>query len=122
MLTVKNLNSEELMALNYERYHYPCPVIQKRLHAVYIKAVTGFSNEMVAIAVDSHRNMICQWVKAYQQGGLEALMSNNYGTNESELEQHADSIIEEFTEHPPRSIGEAVLKIEKTTGVKRSPV
>ena len=75
MLTKLNLSSEEL---NYERYHYPCPVIQKRLHAIYIKAVTGFSNEMVGLAVGSHRNSIFHWLKTYQHDGLQQLMNKNY--------------------------------------------
>ena len=39
------LNAEELAQLNYERYYYPCPIVQKRLNAVYIKASTNFTNE-----------------------------------------------------------------------------
>src|SRR5438093_4869607 len=110
MLTKLNLSSEELDALNYERYYYPCPLVQKRLHGVYIKATTGLSNEMVALAVDSHRNRVAIWIKNYQDGGLDALMENHYSTNVSELEQYAGSIKKDFTKHPPRSIGEAVLK------------
>jgi transposase len=122
MLTKLNLSSEEQDALNYERYSYPCPQVQKRLHAVYIKAITGLSNEMVALAVASHRNRVALWIKAYQKGGMETLMENHYSTNVSEVEQYAGSINKDFTQHPPRSIGEAVLKIEKATGLKRSPV
>ena len=122
MLTKLNLSSEELRELNYERYHYPCPMMQKRLHAVYIKVVVGFFNEMVGVVVNAHRNRVALWVKIYQDGGLQALINTNYGPSKSELEQHAATIKEDFIRHPPRSIGEAVLKIEKMTGVKRSKV
>jgi transposase len=122
MLTKLDLSCEELNELNYERYHYPCPLVQKRLHAVYIKATTGLSNEMVGLAVDSQRNRVSLWIKTYQNGGLEALMEKNYSSNQSELEQYAGSIKKDFMGHPPRSIGEAVLKIEEATGIKRSPV
>lgn len=122
MLTRLNLSSEELDGLNYERYQYPCPRVQKRLHAVYIKATTGLSNEMVALAVDSHRNRVAIWITAYQNGGLDALRENNYGGKESELEGYAGSIKKDFVKHPPRSLAEAVLKIEKLTRIKRSPV
>src|SRR5215211_1004814 len=101
MLTKLNLSSEELDALNYERYNYPCPQVQKRLHAVYIKAITGLSNEMVALAVSSHRNPVALWIKTYQNDGLEALMENHYSINVSELEQYAGSIKKDFTKHPP---------------------
>src|SRR5215211_5955398 len=89
MLTKLNLSSGELEALNYERYNYPCPQVQKRLHAVYIKAITGLSNEMVALAAGSHRNRVSLWIKTYQNDGLEALKENHYSINISELEQYA---------------------------------
>ena len=90
MLTKLTLNPEEMRRLNYERYHYPCPIVQKRLHAVYIKATTQLSNEMVALAVGSHRNKVSLWIKTYQSEGIESLMRTGYGTNEGELEQHSD--------------------------------
>jgi transposase len=119
MLTRLKLSPEELNKLNYERYHYPCALVQKRLHAVYIKATTNFSNEVVAIIVSSHRNKIAQWIKDYQSGGIEQLMKLGYDKNQSELEQHSDSITDFFSRHPPRSIAEASLKIEEITSIKR---
>src|SRR3954468_13551644 len=112
MLTTLQISSEELRKLNYERYHYPCPVVQKRLHSLYIKAVSSLSNEDVGKFTDAHRNSISEWVKAYQQGGIDALLRVNYGTNSSVLEAHATSIIESLTKQPPRSVGEAMLKIQ----------
>jgi hypothetical protein len=48
MLTTLILNSEELTQLNYERYHYPCAIVQKRLHSIYIKASVYLSNKEVS--------------------------------------------------------------------------
>src|SRR5271156_389876 len=120
MLTKLNAKSEELARLNYERYHYPCPVVQKRLHSIYIKAVTGFSNEAVGAITDAHRNSISQWTRIWQNQGLDALLQVGYGTNKSLLENHASSIKELFAQQPPRSIGEAVIKIKELTGIERS--
>src|SRR4051794_2084788 len=120
MLTTLQISSEELRKLNYERYHYPCPLVQKRLHSLYIKAVSGLSNEDVGKLTDAHRNSISEWVKVYQQGGMEALLKVNYGTNTSVLERHASSIVELLTKEPPRTIGEAMLKIQALTGIERS--
>src|SRR6059058_4598714 len=120
MLTKLEISSEELTKLNYERYHYPCPLVQKRLHSLYIKAVSGLSNEGVGKLTDAHRNSISEWVNLYQQGGIDALLKVNYGTNTSVLEEHATSIVESFTKEPPRSVGEAMLKIQALTGIERS--
>ncbi len=43
----KNPGKAEIQRLNYERYHYPCPRVQKRLHAIYIKATTAMSNNLI---------------------------------------------------------------------------
>jgi hypothetical protein len=43
MFTKLNLSEEEIHRLNYERFQYPCAKIQKKLHALYLKAV-GYTN------------------------------------------------------------------------------
>ncbi len=121
MLTRLKISSEELDKLNYERYYYPCPVVQKRLHAVYVKAVSDFSHEKVGNIVDAHRNSISQWVSIYQQEGFDGLLRVNYGTNSSILEDQATCIKALFTGQPPRSITEAVVKVKELTGIQRSP-
>jgi transposase len=121
MLTILKMSSEELRKLNYERYNYPCPVVQKRLHCLYLKCSLGLSNEKIGEMMDAHRNSICEWIKIYTRGGYEAVIKVGYGTNTSELEKHSSSILESFTNEPPRSLGEAMLKIEGLTKIKRSP-
>ena len=112
MLTKLEISSGELAKLNYERYHYPCPIVQKRLHSIYIKAMSGLSNEQVGNFTDAHPNSISEWVKVYQQDGIEALLKVNHGTNKSLMEIYAVNINELFTKDPPRSIGEAIIKIK----------
>lgn len=120
MLTKLIISSEELERLNYERYHYPCPLVQKRLHSIYIKAISDLSNEQVGIFTDAHRNSISEWIKIWQTEGFEALLQVNYGTNKSALESHATSIKDLFASQPPRSIAEAIIKIKELTGIERS--
>jgi len=116
-----NLSNAEIQVLNYERFYYPCPIIQKRIQAVYMKATTGFSNTKIGQLTDLHRHSVKQWINAYQVGGFESLCQFNYGTNKSELENHSDSILKSFTERPPMSAREAKSRIEELTGVSRSP-
>jgi transposase len=120
MLTTFILSSEELEKLNYERYHYPCPIVQKRLHCLYLKATTNYSNEQIGLQMDAHRNSISQWVAIYQQGGYKAIIQVDYGANQSELEDHATDLVQSFIAHPPRSIDEARLRVKKMTGIDRS--
>jgi len=96
-------------------------LVQKRLHCIYIKAVSELSNEKIGIMLDAHRNSISEWLAIVQAQGISALLDVNYGTNKSKLENHATNIKELFTLRPPRSIAEAIIKVKELTGIERSP-
>lgn len=116
-----NLSQAEIERLSYERYYYPCPIVQKRIQAVFIKATTEFSDIEAGQISGLHRHSVNHWVRAYQSGGFESLCQYNYGTNKSELEKHSGSILKSFTERPPMSAREAKVRIEEMTGISRSP-
>lgn len=116
-----NLNEEEIQQLNYERYHYPSPIVQKRIHAIFIKATTTMSNQMIGEIVGLKYHAVSKWIHAYQQAGLEALYQFNYGTNKSKLDDHAGDILQSFTQRPPMNTCEAKARIEELTGISRSP-
>lgn len=116
-----NLSETEIQRLNYERYYYPVPLVQKRIHAVYVKASTTMSNKAVGRIVGLSRNRVGEWIHAYQCGGFEALCQFNYGTNKSELDRHSEDLLKTFAEHPPMTANEAKAHIERITGISRSP-
>jgi len=116
-----NLSKAEIEKLNYERYSYPCPIIQKRINAVYLKATQMMSNQQIGEIVGLNRDSVGDWIRAYLQGGLQALYQFNYGTNESEMDKYSQGILSSFKEKPPLNVNEALIRIEKLTGIKRSP-
>ena len=116
-----NLSDAEIRQLNYERYHYPCPQVQKRIHAVFIKATVKMSNKAIGHIVCLNLNAVGDWIHAYQEGGFDALCQYNYGTNKSDLETHSESVLKSFAEKPPMTSCEAKSRIEKMTGISRSP-
>lgn len=120
MLTKLMLSSEELAKLNYERYHYPCPIVQKRLHVVYLKASTSLPNKEISIIAGAHPNSVGKWIAIYKQKGFDELCKISYHRKQGLLEKDSVSIIELFTRQPPRSIDEARLKIKELTGIERS--
>ena len=117
----RNLSQAEIQRLNYERYHYPCPIVQKRIQAVFIKATTKFSDVETGEIAGLYRHSVSRWVQRYQTGGFESLCQYNYGTNKSEMENHSGSILSSFAERPPMSAREAKSRIEEMTGISRSP-
>ncbi|MDX9909850.1 MAG: IS630 family transposase, partial [Mariniphaga sp.] len=120
-MLLKNISEAEIQQLNYERYKYPCPIIQKRIHAVYLKATIGMTNITIGKIVDLHRDTVGRWIRVYERDGFDALCQYNYGTNKSELEPHATGILKSFAERPPMNSGEAKARIEEMTGISRSP-
>ena len=65
MLQIK-ISKAEIQKLNYERYKYPCPLVQKRMHAVHLKATNSMNNEMIGKIVDLHRDSVGYWIMVYK--------------------------------------------------------
>ena len=115
-----NISEAEIEKLNYERYAYPDPTVQKRIFAVYLKVTLGWNNSIIGQTVGLHYNAVGNWINIYKANGFEALLSNNYGGKKSELENHADSILKSFEIQPPMTAAEAAYRIREMTGISRS--
>lgn len=121
MSTLKFKVSEaEIEKLNYERYSYPDTMVQKRIYAVYLKATLGWNNSTIGYAVGLHCNAVGKWINLYKTKGFEALLTNNYGSKKSELENHAGNILQSFEQQPPMTASQAAERIREMTGVCRS--
>ncbi len=116
-----NLSDAEIQQLNYERFYYPCPIVQKRMHSLYLKCAFDFEHKEIAKIINRHPNTITKDIKRFQSKGIEGLKQVNYGTNKSELDKHEDSIKKIFEDEPPASVKEAMERIKALTGIERSP-
>lgn len=119
MLTLQ-LSKEEIALLNYERFSYPCPLIQKRIHCVYLKATLKLTNKLIGEICNLHPHTVSHWIKLYQEKGISSLYVSNYGTNKSELEKHKEEIITHLSNNPVSSLKEARDEIKKLTTIERS--
>ena len=115
-----NTSEADIERLNYELYAYPYQMVQKRIFAVYLKATLGLSNVTIGNIVGLHYNGVGKWIKIYKTGGFEALLTNNYGSTQSDLENHAHSILESFQRQPPMTASNAAERIREMTGIHRS--
>lgn len=115
-----NFSEAEIEKLNYERYTYPDPMVQKRIFAVYLKATLGWNNSIIGQTVGLHYNAVGSWINIYKANGFEALLTNNYGSTKSELEDHAESILKSFRLQPPMTAAAASDRIKEMTGISRS--
>ncbi len=111
----------EKQALHYERYHHPHPKVQRKMEVLWLKS-QGESHKKIARLTGMTINTVTKHIKEYQAGGIERLKQLQYQRPGSELDQHIRSIEQDFKQHPPATIKEAMGRIEKLTGLKRSEV
>ena len=110
---------EEKQALNYERCNHLHPRVQRKMEALWLKSL-GLSHKEICRLTGVSSNTLRSYLRAYQQGGIEALKVIKIHQSQSELNQHTMTIEAYFREHPPASVKEAMAKIEELTGIKRS--
>ena len=120
MITIE-FTEEEKKALNHERFHHPHPKVQRKMEALWLKS-HGESHNKIAKLTGVTVNMVTHYIKEYKTGGIERLKQLNFYRHHSQLEKHTKSIEEDFKDHPPATIKEAMDRIEKLTGLKRSDV
>ncbi|MDX2249218.1 MAG: helix-turn-helix domain-containing protein [Bacteroidia bacterium] len=104
MLTLK-ISEADIITARYERISHPLQRIRKRRDVIY-GVSQGLEREEVAERSGVHRNSVSNYVKCYNEGGLEALTTFHYGGFESMLMSHRVKLVEYFQSHPPRSAKE----------------
>jgi len=105
--------------LNYERYHHPVPLVQRRMEALWLKS-HGLPHAQIAELVGVSENTVRDYFGLYAAGGVEKLKELNWYQPGSVLDEHITSLEAYFREHPPASVKEAQSKIEGLTGIPRS--
>ena len=120
MTTQLEFTPEIIEVLNYERYHHPLPMVQRRMEILWLKS-QNLPHALIAKLARVSENTIRDYFQLYEQGGIENLKQFNYHGQKSLLNGYIISLEQYFKEHPPKSIKEAQNKIEELTGIKRSP-
>ena len=105
--------------LNYERYHHPMPLVQRRMEALWLKS-HGLPHGQIAQLVNITENTLRDYFQLYVEGGVERLKEVAIQGPESALQDHYASLEAYFRAYPPATIKEAQSKIEVLTGIKRS--
>ena len=119
MITV-NFPEETIKILDYERYHYPHPKVQRRMEALYLKSRCLPHHEICRLCQITEKTL-STWLKMYRDSGVDGLKVLKYKGQPSELNSHMSSLEEYFKKHPPRTSSEAQAKIAELTGIQRGP-
>ena len=106
--------------LHHERTRHAHPRVRQRMEAVYLKAL-GLPHQEIGRIVRISQATLREYLQMYQEGGIAALKELNFHQPKSDLDDHQDTLRQEFDQRPPATIDEAVERIEKLTGLRRSP-
>ncbi|OQY99297.1 MAG: hypothetical protein B6D35_09650 [Candidatus Brocadia sp. UTAMX2] len=89
------------------------------MEALWLKSQGEPHNEIAQLTGVSI-NVVTQYLREYEAGGIEKLKEINFYRPESKLIEYKQTIEDSFREQPPATIKEAMSAIEELTGLKRS--
>lgn len=110
---------KQLEDIDFYRFNHPSPIVQKRMHILYMKFL-NINHSLIALILNIHINTVTGILKLYNSEGIEGLVNLKYRKNISELDNHVESIEKDFKDNPPMTVKEAMNRIEAITGIKRS--
>jgi transposase len=112
--------ADEQQCLHYERYHHPHPRVQRKMEALWLKS-QGIAHRDISRLTGISSTTLTSYLRAYRDGGIEALKTLNFRRPESDLKAHQVTLEAHFRAHQPASIKQAMATIETLTGIRRSP-
>ncbi|QEI44136.1 hypothetical protein BMF77_04767 [Dolichospermum sp. UHCC 0315A] len=118
-MKARTYSTEEKAMFHYERFNHPHPRVQIRMEVMWLKS-KGLKNSQIVSLVNMSENTVREYIKEYEEGGIEKLKEINFYRPESELLEYKETLEKYFEKNPPMSIKEAAKKIEELTGIKRS--
>lgn len=105
--------------IDHERYTHPLPMVQKRLHAIYLRII-GKKYREIAEIIGCSEASVGNWIRIFRDQGFEELKKIDMARPQSKLSLHQQTIEDFFRKNPPASIREAIVKIKELTGIERS--
>jgi transposase len=112
------LGADDLVAVAYERYHHPEPIVQRKMTVLWLKH-QGLPHHEIARLASVSRASVTRYLKEFSQGGLDAIRRFPWKGRRGQLDDHWVSLEEHFRQHPPRSLRQAQQTIEQQTGLHR---
>jgi transposase len=111
---------EAIDELRHERFRHPHPRVQRKMEALLLKS-DGLPHQQITRILGVSENTLRQYLREYDEGGVERLKELRFHKPQSELAEYRQSLETYFEEHPPATVNEASAKIEEITGIRRGP-
>ena len=114
-----SFTEDEVQRLRRERFEHPHPRVQRKMDVLLLKS-QGLAHGKITAITDVCENTLREYLREYQQGGIEKLKELHFRRPQSQLQEHRETLEAYFLEHPPAPVKEAAAKIEQLTGIGRS--
>jgi transposase len=111
-------SDEDLKAIEYDRYHDPHPLVQRKMEVLWLKS-KGLPHQQIADLAGVSLRTVQRYLDEYLEGALALIRRCKWRGPKTVLLHHEQSIQEYFWDHPPRNTKEAAKVIEEHTGVRR---
>jgi len=85
---------EQRQALHYERFHHPHPRVQQKMEALWLKS-HGLPHAQIAQLVQVSEETLREYLREYQEGGIERLKVILWQGSESALTAY-EGTLEDF--------------------------
>jgi len=119
-MTIQLEFTPEIQAqLQYERYHPPHPIVQRRMETLWLKS-QGLPQTQIAQLAGISPHTMREYFRLYQAGGMARLKELHLHRPPSDLAAHTVSWEAHFRADPPATIKAAQSEIETLTGMRRS--
>lgn len=105
--------------MNYERYHHPVPLVQRRMEVLWLKS-HELPHALIAQLGGISETTMREYFELYEEGGLDKLKEAHFYRPGSALDAHITSLEQHFRDNPPATIKEAQSEIKALTGIERS--
>src|SRR5271157_6210006 len=115
-----HLTEDERRIVNEERASHPNLLVRNKMLTIWLLHC-GVTRQKAAEIVGVSRATVQRYVDAYCKGGLDGLRHSSVQKAVSELATFREIIRASFEEAPVCTIAEACDRIEKLTGIRRSP-
>lgn len=109
----------EKTTLRKAAFSHPHPMVQRKCLAVLLLMFL-FSAALVGRILGLSPTTIRTYWQLYKQGGIKELEKLGYKGSKNTLKPHGQTIEQAFEENPPHTISEAVERVQKITGIKKS--
>ena len=108
-----------LAEIERDRFKHPDPLVQRRMEVLWLKA-HGEKHQRIVELAGVSRPTVQRLLDLYEAGGLAAVRTYHWKVPRSALAPHRAVLEAEFRQRPPHTVAEAVARIERLTGVRRS--